>query len=132
MRLSVGREWFVRFEGAVCRESGAAQAAEPTWRLVGRRFRQRRRVWEKKVHVKCLFLHISRPDCQVPIRSIDLGLGPLFSLGGLTCSWLSQLRRDEVSYQNDAGHHLADVREGQLGSVVHRLMQAKMTSGHRH
>ena len=35
MDLFVGREWFVRFEGAVCRESGAAQAAEPTWRLVG-------------------------------------------------------------------------------------------------
>jgi len=45
MGLSVGRERFVRFEGAVCRESGAAQAAEPTWRLVGRCLR--RRVGEK-------------------------------------------------------------------------------------
>ena len=131
MDLSVGREWFVRFEGAVCRESGAAQAAEPTWPSLVFAYGDAV-VWEKKMHVKCLFLHISRPDCQVPIRSIDLGLGPLFSLGGLTCSWLSQLRRDEVSYRNDAGHHPADVSEGQLGSVVHRLMQAKMTSGHRH
>jgi hypothetical protein len=56
MDLSVGREWFVRFEGAVCRDSGAAQAAEPTWPSLVFAYGDAV-VWEKKMHVKCLFLH---------------------------------------------------------------------------